>query len=138
MRRIESDGRVTTAQFFLVSAVMEAGAGLGSLAAPALVIRLLFGPVESQAGIALGRLAGAALLALAAACWWARDDAGGAAARGVVSGMLIYNAAIVALVFASGFGPITPPLLAVAVLHGTMAAWSVWSLRIAVSAAARP
>jgi hypothetical protein len=138
MRRIEPDGRVTAAQFFLVSAVLEVGAGLALLAAPALIIRLLFGPVESQTAIALGRLAGAALLSLAAACWFARDDGGSAAARGLVSGMLIYNAAIVALVLSSGFGPISPALWGAVMLHGAMAIWSVWSLRVAVSAAARP
>lgn len=129
MSSIESAGRMTTTQFFVATAVMEAGAGLALLMAPALVLRLLFGPSDIQTGVAIGRLAGAALVSLGAACWWARHDSGSAASRGLVSGLLIYNATVVALVLSATFGSLGPLLWALVVMHGAMALWCVWSLR---------
>jgi hypothetical protein len=119
----------TTAQFFVVTAVMEVGAGLALLVAPALVIRLLFSPSEIQTAVAIARLAGAALLSLGAACWWARHDGSSAESRALVSGLLIYNAAVVALVLAGNFGSVGPPLWSIALVHGAMAFWCVWLLR---------
>jgi hypothetical protein len=134
MSTIESVDRTTASQFLLVSAVMEVGAGLVLLLVPALVIGPLFGVSGSGAGVAIGRLAGASLLSLGAACWWARHDAASAGSRALVSGMLIYNAAVVALVLSASFGPLGAPLLALAVLHGAMALWCVWLLRVVRSA----
>jgi hypothetical protein len=126
----ESVGRMPPTLFFVVTAVMEVGAGLVLLMAPALVIRLLFGSSEIQTGVAMGRLAGAALVSLGAACWWARHDRGSAASRGLMGGLLIYNAAVVALVLSATFGPLIAPLWAAVVLHGAMAIWCVSSLRV--------
>ena len=122
--------RMTSTQFFAVTAGMEVGAGLALIVVPALVIRLLLGPSEIQTGVAIGRLAGAALVSLGAACWWARHDAGSAASRGLVSGLLIYNAAVVALALSGSFGSLGPPLWAAVVVHGAMATWCVWLLRV--------
>ena len=108
---------------------MEVGAGLALVVAPALVIGLLFSPSEIQTAVAIARLAGAALLSLGAACWWARHDGGGAASRPLVSGLLLYNAAVVALVLAGNFGSVDPLLLAIILVHGAMASWCVWLLR---------
>ena len=130
MSSVESVGRNTPAQLFVVTAVMEIGAGLALLVAPALVLRLLLGTSEIQTGVAMGRLAGAALVSLGAACWWARQDGGSAASRGLMGGMLIYNAVVVALVLSATFGSLAPLLWAVVVLHGAMAIWCLWSLRI--------
>ena len=87
---------IRAAPFFVVTAALEIGAGLVFLVAPALVIRMLFAASDIQTGVAIGRLAGAALLSLGAACWWARHDGGSAASSGLVSGLLIYNVAVVA------------------------------------------
>jgi hypothetical protein len=122
--------RMTSTQFFAVTAGMEVGAGLALIVAPALVIRLLFGPSEIQTGVAIGRLAGAALVSLGAACWWARYDRGSAALTGLVRGLLIYNAAVVALALSGSFGSLGPPLWAAVVVHGAMAIWCVWLLRV--------
>jgi hypothetical protein len=119
----------TTAQFFVVTAVMEVGAGLALLVAPALVIRLLFSPSEIQTAVAIARLAGAALLSLGAACWWARHDGGSAESRALVSGLLIYNAAVVALVLAGNFGSVGLLLWSITLVRGAMAFWCVWLLR---------
>jgi hypothetical protein len=125
-----SVSRKTARQFFVATAVMEAGTGLGLLMAPTLVITLLLaGPITSTA-VALGRLAGAALLSLGAACWWARADAGSAASRALVVGMALYNVAVIAIVLTGSFGsPSRPILWVVTLVHGAMAAWCVSLLR---------
>jgi hypothetical protein len=126
---IESIGRTATAPFFVVSAVMEVGAGLALLAAPDLAIRLVFGSSGSEAGVALGRVAGGALLSLGAACWLARHDGISAASSALVSGMLTYNAAIVALVLTGSLGSLGPLLAGVALLHAGMALWCLLLLQ---------
>jgi len=120
---IESAARTGMAPFFIVSAVMEAGAGLALLAAPQLAIGLVFGTSGTEAAIALGRLAGVALLSLGTACWLARNDGTSTASRALVSGMLVYNAAIVALVLTGRLGLPGPLLLGLAAVHGGMALW---------------
>ena len=121
---------MTPTLFFVVTAVMEVGAGLALLMAPALVITFLFRATEIQTGVAMGRLAGAALLSLGAASWWARHDGGSAASRGLMGGLLIYNIAVVALVLSATFGSLGPPLWTLVAVHGVMALWGVWSLRL--------
>jgi hypothetical protein len=120
---IESVGRSALAPFFMVSAVMEVGAGVALLATPELAIRLVFGAGGTETAVALGRLAGGALLALAAACWLARHDGVSAASKALVSGMFTYNAVVVALVLTGSLGSVGPLLVSVAVLHGGMAVW---------------
>ena len=128
-----SVSRKTTTQFFVASAVMEASAGLALLTTPALVVTLLLAsPVTNTgvAAVAMGRWAGAALLSLGAACWWARADTGSAASRALVVGMFVYNATVIAVVLTGTFGAPGRPLLAVLTLaHGAMAAWCVSLLR---------
>jgi hypothetical protein len=72
-----------------VTALLEAATGLGLVAMPYVVVRLLLGaPLDSSAATMLGRVAGVALLALAAACGLARDDTqpcGAGTSRGYVS-----------------------------------------------------
>jgi len=116
--------------FFIVTTLLEIGAGLALLLAPALVMRMVFGPSSDiQTGVAIGRIAGAALLSLGAACWWARHDVDSTASRALVSGLLIYNAAIVVLVLSRSLGSLSPLLWAVVVVHGTMTTWCVRLLR---------
>ena len=120
---------MTSTRFFAVTAAMEVGAGLTLMVAPAVVIRLLFGSSEIETGVAMARLAGAALVSIGTACWRARDDGGSAASRGLQSGLLIYNTAVVALVLSGTFGPLGPLVSAVVLLHGAMALWCLWLLR---------
>jgi hypothetical protein len=125
-----SASRKTTAQFFVATAVMEAAAGLALLVTPTLVITLLLASPVTNTAVAIGRLAGAALLSLGAACWWARADAGSAASRALVVGMLVYNAAVIAVVLTGSFGsPARPILWVVTLVHVAMAVWCVWLLR---------
>lgn len=127
--RIESIGRTTAAPFFMLSGVMEVSAGVALLAAPDLAIKLIFGASGTEPAVALARLAGGALLSLGAACWLARHDGVSAASRALVSGMLVYNAAVVVLVLTGSLGSIGPLLSSVTVAHGAMALWCLLLLR---------
>jgi hypothetical protein len=98
---------------------------------PAIVVRLLFGAEISGASMPLGRVAGAALLALGVACWLARDDGQSRTARGLVVAMLTYNiVATTVLAFAGiGLGLHGVALWPAVVLHAAMAVWCVACLR---------
>jgi hypothetical protein len=100
--------------------------GLGLLVVPSLVVRLLLGsPLDASAAVTLGRVAGAALLALGVACWLARDDTQSRAARGLVAAMLLYNVATVAVLAFAGIGSGLHgvALWPAVVLHAVMAVW---------------
>src|SRR3982750_3108491 len=110
---------------------IDAATGLALVAVPAIVVRLLLGAEISGASIPLGRVAGAALLALGVACWLARDDTQSRAAKGLVVAMLIYNIpATAVLAFAGiGLGLYGVALWPAVVLHAAMGAWCVACLR---------
>ena len=118
-------------RLFKFTAIIEAATGLGLIAVPAIVVRLLLGAEISGASIPLGRVAGAALLALGVACWLARDDTQSHAARGLVVAMLIYNIPATAiLAFAGiGLGLHGVALWPAVVLHAVMGVWCVACLR---------
>jgi len=59
-----------------LAAVLEAATGLALIIDPPLLSHLLLGEGVSGAGIALGRVAGFALLGLALACWPGLESAG--------------------------------------------------------------
>lgn len=117
-------------RFLAVTAAIEAGAGLGLIAAPDLVVRLLLASDISGAAIPLGRVAGVALLALGLASWLSR----GQAASEVTSAMLFYNcgvAAVLVMTDVSGMiGVLFWPAIA---LHAAMAVWSLMISRRCLS-----
>jgi hypothetical protein len=111
-----------------LTAIIEAFTGLGLMAVPSVVVQLLLGsPLDTSAAGTLGRVAGAALLALGVACWLARDDTYSRTARGLVAAMLLYNfATVIVLTFAGiGFGLHGIALWPAVVLHAAMAVWCV-------------
>ena len=118
-------------RFLTLTAILEAATGLALIAVPAIVVRLLLGAEISGASISLGRVAGAALLALGIACWLARDDSQSCAARGLVVAMLMYNIPATAILALAGIGlglhgvALWPAV----VLHAAMAVWCVACLR---------
>src|SRR6266403_1831917 len=118
-------------RFLTLTAIIEAATGVGLIALPAVVVRLLLGAEISGASIPLGRVAGAALLALGVACWLARDDTQSRAARGLVVAMLMYNIlATAVLAFAGiGLGLHGVALWPAVVLHAAMAIWCIVCLR---------
>jgi len=114
-----------------LAAVVEAATGLALIAVPGFVVRLLLGAEISGASIPLGRVAGAALLALGVACWLARNDRQSRTARGLVVAMLVYNiVATAVLAFAGiGLGLHGVALWPAVVLHAVMAIWCIVCLR---------
>ena len=114
-------------RFLTLTAIIEAATGLALIAVPAIVVRLLLGAEISGASIPLGRVAGAALLALGVACWLARDDRQSRTARGLVVAMLMYNlVATAVLAFAGiGLGLHGIVLWPAVFLHAVMAIWCI-------------
>jgi hypothetical protein len=117
---------------FIVTALVEVGAGLALAIAPsALVALLLASPLSTTVGITVGRIAGAALFALGTACWMAQYDARSGAATGLIVSMLLYNTAVVALL---GFAGLVSGLAGLGLwpgvlLHVALAAWCIACLR---------
>ena len=121
-----------------LTAIIETVTGLGLVAMPSVVVRLLLGsPLDTSAAVVLGRVAGVALLALGVACWVARDDTQSRATRGLVVAMLVYNIpATAVLAFAGiGLGPHGVALWPAVVLHAAMGVWCVTTLLKAQAAA---
>jgi hypothetical protein len=117
---------------FITNALLEVGTGLSLVSVPALVIRLLFGVGEpSPEALLVGRLCGAALLAIGIACWLARDDRGSRSQRGLLWAMLVYNIGACGVFALAGS---TLPVAGVALwpavgAHAVLAIWCALSLR---------
>jgi len=110
----------------IVTAVLEAGVGVALLAVPsATVVVLLAAPLEASAAVTLGRVAGAALLALGVANWLAQYDEQSYAARGLVAAMVVYNLGAVAILGTAGIlsQPVGIALWPGVVVHAAMAVW---------------
>jgi hypothetical protein len=115
----------------IVTAVLEAATGVALATSPSLTVSLLIGsPLDARAGLVIGRLAGAALLALGVASWLAHDDDKSRAARGVVSAMVLYNLGAVVILGLAGVRSesVGVGLWLAVVLHVAMTAWCVASL----------
>src|ERR1044072_1743574 len=110
----------------IVMAIIETPAGIALLVMPAAAVSMLLGvPLDTPAGLVIGRIAGAALVALGLSCWSARREDHSRAASGIVSAMLLYNAAAVVVLALAGlswrlFGVGLWPAV---VLHALMAVW---------------
>jgi hypothetical protein len=118
---------------FIVTAAIEAGAGLGLMALPSVLVALLLGTsLDSIGGQLVARVAGAALLALGVACWLARDDGQSCGAAALVAAMFLYNAVTVAILVYAGtaLGLHGIGLWPAALLHMMMAVWCGLGFRI--------
>lgn len=116
-----------------IIAVIEAGTGVALAISPSAVVLLLLGtPLDSPAGLVIGRVLGAALFSLGAACWLARDDAQGRTAAGLIAAMLLYNIAAVSLLGYAriGLGMSGTGLGPAVILHSALLIWCVACLRI--------
>lgn len=121
-----------TRLLLIVTAALEVGIGLALLVSPALAVSILIGvPFETTADSVVGRVAGAALLALAVAAWLARTDEHSHAATGLIVSLLIYNvAALVVLAYAGlGLRLVGIGLWPAVAVHGVMAVWCLASVR---------
>jgi len=87
-------------KLLVITAILEAGTGLGLLVMPSMVAQVLLGgTLDTPAAATVARVAGAALLALGVACWLARDDG-----RVLVVTILFYNVAAVAVLAHAALG----------------------------------
>jgi hypothetical protein len=111
-----------------VTGALEAATGLVLLVAPSVVVELLVGAAPgTPAGVTVSRVTGVAMLALGVACWLAREDAAGRAAKGLVAAMLLYNVAVVAILVIpwTSLGLFGIAFWPVALAHTGLAAWCV-------------
>ena len=98
------------------------------LVAPSVLVVLLLGAAPgTPAGVTVSRVAGVAILALGVACWLAREDAAGRAAKGLLAAMLLYNVAVVAILFLAWtrLGLFGIAFWPVVLAHMGLAAWCV-------------
>ena len=105
------------------TAALELPTGVALLAAPSFVAKLLLGEaLDPGTPIVLGRVAGAALVAIGLSCFAERGTAGHS---GLPIGLLTYNAAVaVLLAHAALIGHMRGPVLWPAVVaHALLARW---------------
>jgi hypothetical protein len=114
--------------FLTVFASAEAAVGLGLLFLPSIPFALLLGPESATVeAIFVGRIAGAALLAIGVASWMAKADELNPSQFGLLVGILIYNTAISILLLYAGVvlkmsGSMLWPTVA---FHAGLAVWGV-------------
>ena len=84
-----------------VEAAIEATTGVALIIYPQAVSRLLLGADLAGTGIAVGRVAGIALLALGLVCWVSRQHVDKTA---TLAAMLTYNLLVTAYLLLLGFG----------------------------------
>jgi hypothetical protein len=114
------------------TAAIEAATGLALMISPSAVAMLLLGAsLDTPAGLTIGRVAGAALLALGVACWIARHDGPSRSAVGLIVAMLLYNSAVALFLPVAG---IVSRLAGIAlwpavILHAAMSVWCVANIR---------
>jgi hypothetical protein len=115
----------------IIAAALEAVTGLSLLLIPAVTVSMLLGsPLDTPTGLVAARITGAALVAIAIACWQARNGDRGSPATGVIEAMSFYNfAAAMVLVYAAIRLELHSALLWPAiVLHLGLGAWCVLNL----------
>jgi hypothetical protein len=116
----------------IVTALGEGGTGLLLLAWPAIPRLLLLGGGEmSPDGAFTGRVAGAALVALAIACWLGRADRPCRTQEGLLWGLLTYDLAAAAILAGTGASTdqVGIALWPAVLLHAGLAGWCVGCLR---------
>src|SRR5207244_396313 len=108
------------------SACIEVGAGLSFLIVPSVSLTLLLGlSVAVPEVLLVGRITGAALLAIGVASWIGRGDIQGRAQTASISGLRLYDVAAAVLLGYAGLAlSLAGVLLWPAVgLHSALAVW---------------
>ena len=107
-----------------VTAILELATGLALLAVPSWKATLLLGVgLDTPAPIVLGRVAGAALLAIGVSCGLESRNSWTNARPGLIGGLLVYNVAI-------------PVLLVGAAFSGQLRGLGLWPVSVAHTASA--
>ena len=105
--------------------VVEFLAGLALLLMPAMALAILLGtPQPAAEAVGVSRLAGVALLAIAVMCGW---RAGDGPSRGLLAGLLTYNAGacVVLAYIGAGLGLSGPLLWPAVLLHAALTVWTL-------------
>lgn len=108
----------------IATSFLEGATGLALFTMPSIVIKLLLGsPLTETISVIIARVAGAALVSLAVACWFSRKSEN---ISGLIIALLFYNlASAVLLGFAGLYENLTGIALWPAVAaHIVMALWS--------------
>jgi hypothetical protein len=116
----------------ILTACLEAAAGLFLIAAPAVAVRLLLGVEQVSAETAfVAQIAGAALVAIGVGCWLGRNDWGTRAQRALVASVLVYSATVTGLLVYAGLALNLAgvALWPAVVVHVLQCAWSVLCFR---------
>jgi hypothetical protein len=112
--------------FLVITALVEAATGLCLLFVPAVLFAVLLGLDHTTIdAIFVGRLAGAALLAIGVASWMTRFETRTPVYLGLLTGILIYNVAASILLAYAGLvlkmiGDLLWPAVAI---HAILAVW---------------
>jgi hypothetical protein len=120
-------------RLLVITAAIEAGTGIGLLAAPAVLTHfLLGGTLDTPAALTIARVGGTALLAISVACWLSRENG-----RALVVAMLFYNVAAVAVL---GYAAVGLALLGIGLwpaigLHIALAGWCAAAVRGSLTSA---
>jgi hypothetical protein len=120
------------AYLLIVTAFLEAGTGLALLVLPSVPLALLLGVgMTSPETLLVGRVAGAALLAIGVVCWLARHDSQSPAQLGVLWGVLVYDLSAAVLL---GYAALVLSMTGIAlwpavVVHTVLAVWCAVGLR---------
>jgi hypothetical protein len=115
----------------IVTALVEAPTGLCLLAVPQLPFAFLFGSTQpAPEALLVGRIAGAALFAIGVASWLARRDSHSQAQLGLLTGMLIYNTTVAAILVLSATVSkfVGPGLWPGVLLHTALGIWCLAAL----------
>jgi hypothetical protein len=111
-----------------VTAAIEGGTGLLLIFFPSMLTGILLGEsLETPVAITIARIAGVAILAIAAICWLNRNDVHGSGTMGLVKGLIIYNAGASAILIWAGtvMGLSCTGLWCVVIIHLIMCIWCV-------------
>ena len=115
-----------------LEAMIEIAAGVGALVVPVFAVSLLLGTtLESAAAVIVSRVTGAALITIGMMNWAGRSEPNGIAAKGIVTGMVFYNVAVVGLLAYSFFGAGLTGigLWPAVILHTGLAIWCITTMR---------
>jgi len=115
----------------MVKSVVEILAGLALVAVPSVAVSLVLGqPLTEPVGVVLGRIAGAAVLALGIACWLAKNGGQNRTTIGLIWALLFYDFSFVLILLSAhvrialdGIG-----LWLVVALHSGLGVWSTLCL----------
>lgn len=112
-------------RLLIVTSVLEGATGLALITKPSFIVTILLGsPLSDQLSILITRLAGAALVTLAFACWFSRNSKD---TIGLIIALFFYNLASVVLLGYAGLndGQNGIALWPAIVSHIALAAWCV-------------